>query len=61
MVSSSQALSVNLSTASRPISKAAFKINKQIITEAIGSRIGNPSLAPKIPIKLPTDDKASER
>ena len=33
----------------------------QITTLARGSRIGNPILAPRTPIRLPTEDRASER
>ena len=35
-------------------------MNKQIITLAIGSKIGNPDLAPIIPIKAPIEERASD-
>ena len=60
-VASSQEWSTILSIASLKISTDAFTISTQIATLAIGSRIGKPSLAPKIPINAPTEDIASER
>ena len=60
MVSSSQEASISLYIESLNISYDTFTINKHIIIDAIGSSIGNFILAPNIPIKLPTEDKASD-
>ena len=59
--SSSQAWSVIFLIASENIPYAALIINKHIIILAAGSSAGNPSLAPSMPAKLPTDESASER
>ena len=40
---------------------AAFTTKTQITTLAMGSRMGSPIRAPNIPIKLPTEERASER
>ena len=49
-----------LSMASFAISKATFMITKPITQPIIGSKIFSPNIAPATPIKLPTDESASD-
>ena len=43
------------------MSYATFRMKRLITIAAIGSRSGNPSLAPRTPIREPIDENASER
>ena len=60
-VYSSHALTTNLSMESLNTSRAAFTMNIQMTKLANGSMTGTPILAPRIPIKAPTEDSASLR
>ena len=52
-------------TGTSPSTQYQFDLARLLVQElkelAIGSRIGKPSLAPRIPINAPTEDIASER
>lgn len=54
-------MSVTLSTASRSTSKATLKMIRQMTMDASGSHTPQPSMAPPMPARAPTDDSASER
>ena len=43
------------------MSQAAFRMNRQMTTLAMGSRMGKPSRAPPMPMRAPTEDRASLR
>ena len=60
-VSASQELSVRLRMEDMIMSTAILMITRQMTTAAMGSRMGRPMRAPAMPIRLPMEERASER